>query len=443
MKLKQIALYSIGTIVALVALYWVLATEIPAVKSRVIVFTFWLAAEVYLWLTAQHAFSLFSAFRKKTTARKIGELAITFLYWLPFIVVALYMLVLAQNGVKNIDKTFYLTVIGFSAIQYVIKFAITGLLVAWQIVLKIVKIKRNTLNIPRLTRRFLRVSVAFYAVAIVLMLWGTLWGATNLTVKNTTIETGKECLQENPLKIVHISDLHLSTWRNPYHVAKALDIIAAQYPDMIMITGDIVQFEGSEIDPYLPLLEEMSAPLGIYSVLGNHDYGRYARFKSEEARIENVQQLIEKQRALGWKVLCNENISLSYDSSFITIIGTGHWSQDDMFINDADLPKAMRGVNAENVNILLSHNPQIWKREVLPNYPVDLTLSGHTHGMQLGIYRDNFRFSPAALLYKEWGGLYEEALHPDKRLYVNVGLGSVGFPIRVGVYPEITVIELR
>ncbi len=444
MPKKRILIFSIAGALALAFLYTILAVEIPAVKARIIVFAAWLAAEIYCWLVASHLFSLFKSFKKKSKKRKIGEILFTSVYWLPFLLVLISMVIVATVGIKDMDTTSYSTVVGYSAILYLIKFIITGLLVAWQIIIRIVKLKNRHLNIEKSTRRFLRVAIGFFVFAFAMMLFGTFYGATNFIVTTTILHTDKQVFKEKPLKIVLISDLHLSTWRNPNHLAEALEIVNAQNPDMILVTGDMVQFEGSEIVPYMQMLKTLKAPMGIYSVLGNHDYGRYARFASEEERKENVRTLIENQESLGWKMLCNENITLQYfDSTFITILGIENWSPDAMFVNDADIDKTMKGIDANHYNILLSHNPQIWRNEILPHYPVHLTVGGHTHGMQLGIYTEKFRLSPSSLLYKEWGGLYEDEQYKEKKLYVNVGLGSVGFPIRVGVYPEISVIEVK
>ncbi len=443
MNKKRILISAGSGLLAIVVLYAILAIEIPAVKARTIFFAVWLAAEIYLWLTIQSAYSLFQNFKTKTLCRKMGELSFALIYWLPFLLVAICMVVLSQKGIKNMDSTTYLTVIGLSVIQYFIKFILTGLLVLWQIALKLVNQSKEFYR--KNIRKSLSVLACFYAVALLLTFYGVVYGASNFTVKNCELETGNAVLQNDPLRIVLISDLHLAVWRNQEDLKEALAIVNAQNPDVIMVTGDLVQFEGSEITKHLSVLQSLKAPLGIYSVLGNHDYGRYAQFNSEAEREENVEMLVRNQESLGWKVLRNENVQLCLrDSAFtLNISGIEHWSADEMFVNDADIESAMQGIEDADYSILLSHNPQTWAAEVLPNYPINLTLSGHTHGMQLGIYTENCRFSPAKLLYKHWGGLYEDEQYPEKKLYVNVGLGSVGFPVRVGVYPEITVIDLK
>jgi len=238
---------------------------------------------------------------------------------------------------------------------------------------------------------------------------------------------------------VQLSDLHLATWRNHKAIDKVVKMVNAQQPDIIFITGDFVQSVSEEIVEYLPILSQLKAHYGIYSVLGNHDYGRYARFKTEEERKADVQKLIDYQTSIGWKVLNNESVKL-YDDSVplgITLAGVEYYSPKKLFINEGDVDKTFQYVDSNDYVILLSHDPQAWYDVINKNLPANLTMSGHTHGMQLGFYYPNFKWSPVSILYKQWGGLYEKE---GKLLYVNVGLGSVGFPARVGMPPEITVI---
>jgi predicted MPP superfamily phosphohydrolase len=288
-------------------------------------------------------------------------------------------------------------------------------------------------------RVLLRISLGVYAVAFILMIYGTIWGADDFQIRELNIE---ENGVKNELKIVQLSDLHLATWRNHSSMEKAVKMANDQQPDIIFITGDFVQSVSEEIVEYLPILSQLKARYGVYSVLGNHDYGRYARFATDSLRKADVQKLIDYQTSLGWRVLNNESVKLYEDSVplGITIAGVEYYSPKKMFINEGDLLKTFQDVDTNDYVILLSHDPQAWYDVIDKNLPANLTLSGHTHGMQLGLYSDKCKYSPATILYKQWGGLYEKQ---GKILYVNVGLGSVGFPARVGMPPEITVIRLR
>jgi predicted MPP superfamily phosphohydrolase len=202
-----------------------------------------------------------------------------------------------------------------------------------------------------------------------------------------------------------------------------------------------VQFVSEEFTEYMPVLSPLKAKYGIYTVLGNHDYGRYARFQTDSARKEDVFKLVLYQTLLGWKVLNNESVKLYEDTvpMGLTVAGVEFYSPKKMFVNEGDLTKAFQRVDTNDYVILLSHDPQAWDEVIRRNLPANLTLSGHTHGMQLGIYSEKLMLSPASILYKQWGGFYEKN---GKQLYVNVGLGAVGFPARVGMPPEITVIRL-
>jgi predicted MPP superfamily phosphohydrolase len=309
-----------------------------------------------------------------------------------------------------------------------------------------VKVFRINMNTEKGKRVLLRISLGIYIVAFVLMIYGMVWGADNFRIREIDIDmderygVGGENFR-SPHKIVLISDLHLACWRNPQSLEKAITMVNEQLPDLIFITGDVVQFVSEEMVGYLPILSQLKAKLGIFSVLGNHDYGRYARFATDSLRREDVNRLVLFQTLMGWKVLNNESVRLYHDSIplGITIAGVEFYSPKRHFINEGDLVKTFQHVDSCDYVILLSHNPQAWHDVVYMNLPANLTVSGHTHGMQLGIYFKKLKFSPASILYRQWGGLYEKQ---GKLLYVNVGLGSVGFPARVGIPPEITVIRL-
>jgi predicted MPP superfamily phosphohydrolase len=431
-KNKTLKYYLLGGIIALIILYVILAVQIPAVKMRIFFFALWFFGEIYLWISTLKSF-------KNTWRKRAPFIVLLVLYWLPACILVITMGFLAIKGVHQLDKTVYLTVVGVCIIQYLIKFLIFTFVLMYDVMAAIVKLFLKNVNIEKGKRILLRISLGIYAVTFVLMMYGTIWGATNFKIREVSLEGygGKE-----ELKIVLISDLHLAVWRNHAPIEKVVKMINDQQPDLIFITGDLVQFVSEEFTEYMPILAQLQAKRGIYSVLGNHDYGRYARFKTDSARKEDVFKLVLYQTLLGWHVLNNESVKLYEDAVplGITIAGVEFYSPKKMFVNEGDLTKTFKNVDTNDYVILLSHDPQAWDEVLRRNLPANLTLSGHTHGMQLGIYTKRIRFSPASLLYKQWGGLYEKQ---GKQLYVNVGLGSVGFPARVGMPPEITVIRLK
>jgi predicted MPP superfamily phosphohydrolase len=242
------------------------------------------------------------------------------------------------------------------------------------------------------------------------------------------------------LRIVHLSDIHAGSFTDKAAVQKGIRQIMDQKPDLILFTGDLVNNLATEMDEYWSLFAQLKAPMGVFSSTGNHDYADYVQWDSIEAKRANFQQLVEVHKKMGWHLLLNEHVVLQKGPDQIGIVGVENWSAKSRFPKYGNLSKAIEGVTAIPFSILLSHDPSHWRAEVLSNYPnLALTLSGHTHGMQFGVELPGMRWSPVQYVYAEWAGLYEEA---NQKLYVNRGFGFLGYPGRVGILPEITVIEL-
>ncbi len=242
------------------------------------------------------------------------------------------------------------------------------------------------------------------------------------------------------LKIVHISDIHAGSLGNKNAVIRGVSKIMKENPDLILFTGDLVNNVTDEMEDYMDVFDKLKAPLGVYAVLGNHDYGDYIHWKNIEEKKSNLERMKQVHVSLGWRLLMNEHIILEKGTGQIAVIGIENWSSKARFHKYGDLKKAYTGSEAYPFKILLSHDPSHWKAEVVDHYPdIDLMLSGHTHGMQFGVEIAGFKWSPVQYIYKEWAGLYEKAA---QKLYVNRGFGFIGYPGRVGVLPEITVLEL-
>jgi uncharacterized protein len=243
------------------------------------------------------------------------------------------------------------------------------------------------------------------------------------------------------LRIIQISDIHSGSLDDPEAVAKGVDLIMREKPDLILFTGDLVNNQAEEVNPYLKIFGQLKAPMGVYSVLGNHDYGDYVSWPSEEAKKENLDALKQHHADLGWRLLLNEHVLLERNSQQIALIGIENWGARG-FTKYGDMKKAVAGLEHANVpiKILLSHDPSHWEAEVRKEYrDIDLTLSGHTHGMQFGIDIPGFKWSPVQYVYKQWAGLYQDE---NQSLYVNRGYGFIGYQGRLGILPEITLIEL-
>jgi uncharacterized protein len=243
------------------------------------------------------------------------------------------------------------------------------------------------------------------------------------------------------LRIIQISDIHSGSLDDPTAVEKGVKAIMAEKPDLILFTGDLVNNQSDEIIPYLKIFSELKAPMGVYSVLGNHDYGDYISWPSPEAKKENLAMLKQHHADLGWRLLVNEHVLLERNKQQIALIGIENWGARG-FTKYGDMKKAVAGLENTNVpiKILLSHDPSHWEAEVRKEYTdIALTLSGHTHGMQFGIDIPGFKWSPVQYVYRQWAGLYQQE---NQYLYVNRGYGFIGYQGRLGVLPEITLLEL-
>lgn len=242
------------------------------------------------------------------------------------------------------------------------------------------------------------------------------------------------------LKIVHISDIHSGSFMDKQAVLRGVQKILKEGPDLILFTGDLVNDRAIEMAEYMDVFSHLKAPLGVYSILGNHDYGDYVQWESREVKMANLQNLKEVHGQLGWRLLMNEHITLERNGDKIALIGIENWSAKGNFPKYGRLKDAYAGAENHPFKILMSHDPSHWDGEVCIQYKdIDLMLSGHTHGMQFGVELPGFRWSPVQYMYKQWAGLYE---NEKQKLYVNRGFGFIGYPGRVGILPEITVIEL-
>lgn len=241
------------------------------------------------------------------------------------------------------------------------------------------------------------------------------------------------------MKVVQISDIHSGSLVNKEGVKKGVDMIMALKPDLILFTGDLVNNLAEEIEPLMDVFDKLKAPMGVYSVFGNHDYGDYVRWESPAKRSENIETLKGHHAKMGWRLLWDEHVPLEKDGQQIALIGIQNYSALKNFARYGNLTKAYSGAENYPFKILMTHDPTHWDAEVRPKFPdIDLTLSGHTHGFQFGVEIPGFRWSPVQYVYNQWAGLYHEGA---QSIYVNRGYGFIGYPGRVGILPEITLLE--
>ncbi|MFI5138230.1 MAG: metallophosphoesterase [Sphingobacteriales bacterium] len=242
------------------------------------------------------------------------------------------------------------------------------------------------------------------------------------------------------IKLGQISDIHSGSFYNEKAVLGGVEMLMKEKADIIFFTGDLVNSRSNEMYGYQDIFSKVKAPLGVYSCLGNHDYGDYRDWESKEAKIKDHNDLIACHKNMGWDLLMNSNRRIKVDGEEIGILGVENWGELSRFPKYGRMDLAVKNTDDLPVKLLLSHDPSHWRAQVLPKYPqIDAMFSGHTHGMQLGVQTENFQWSPIEYIYNEWAGFYREG---PQQLYVNVGYGFL-FPGRVGILPEITIFELK
>lgn len=277
------------------------------------------------------------------------------------------------------------------------------------------------------------------AILFVAFWWGALFNRFNIDVKEVDVEIPELPAAFNGFRIAQISDMHLGTYGNDTtFIDKIVEEINSLKPDVILFTGDIVNRETSELEPFVSTLSRLKSRFGVYSVLGNHDYGDYYRWDTPEAQELNNEKMEVLQKKMGWELLKNDYRIITEKGDTLVLIGVENIG-DPPFHIYGDLHKAYPTPEDSKTKILLSHNPSHWVKEIEnSDNNIALTLSGHTHAMQISF----LGFSPAVFRYKTWGGLYSDDSDRHK-LYVNIGTGTVGFPARIGASPEITLLTLK
>jgi predicted MPP superfamily phosphohydrolase len=297
-------------------------------------------------------------------------------------------------------------------------------------------VDRNIEHFPAV----LFIGAAVAGISILTIIYGIIWGKFKYRVLEEKLSFSNLPDKFNGTRIAHISDIHIGSFENNHAaVEKAIQMLNDTKPDYIFFTGDLVNNHASEMDGWVDVFSKLEAKKGKYSILGNHDYGDYARWDSPEAKVQNLDKLKGTHREMGFNLLLNQNDTIRIDDQEIAFIGVENWGVPP-FKQYGNLNTAKSGTENIPFKILLSHDPSHWDEEVKGKEAIDLTLSGHTHGMQFGFERFGIKWSPVQLKYKKWGGLFQ---HEKQYLYINRGFGFIGFPGRVGIFPEITLIELQ
>ena len=302
-------------------------------------------------------------------------------------------------------------------------------------------ITKETFTIPSRRKFISQVALGLAAIPFTGLLYGMYKGRYNYKVLNYTLYF--EDLPEtfDGYRLTHISDIHSGSFDNKEKINYAVDLVNEQKGDVILFTGDLVNNKASEMYDWKDTFSKLSAKDGVFSVLGNHDYGDYVEWNSAKEKKDNLDELITIQKDMGFDILLNENRYIEKEGKRLALIGVENWGKGG-FKKSGDLDKASSNIDADDFKILMSHDPSHWDEKVIAHdYHYHLTLSGHTHGMQFGIEIPGWiKWSPIKWRYKHWAGIYQE-----KGQYINVnrGFGYLAYPGRVGIWPEITVIELK
>lgn len=278
------------------------------------------------------------------------------------------------------------------------------------------------------------------AIPVATMTFGIISGAHDYRVRRRIVTSPNLPKAFDGVRVAQISDIHTGSFYNKTAVAGGVDMLNSEKPDIVFFTGDLVNNRSEEAKEYLDIFKKVNAPLGVYSVMGNHDYGDYTNWSSEAAKQQDIKNLHSMHRYMGYDLLLNENRTIKVDGEEIAVLGCENWGAG-RFSKYGDMQQTISGVEDHPYKLLLSHDPSHWDAQIKKEYSdIDLMLSGHTHGFQFGIEIGDFRWSPVQYRYKQWADLYQEG---NQSLYVNRGYGFLGYPGRIGILPEITILELK
>jgi len=285
-----------------------------------------------------------------------------------------------------------------------------------------------------------KTAVVAGSVPLLAMSWGIISGAHDYRVRRKTVYLPNLPKSFDGIRLGQLSDIHSGSFFNKTAVKGGVEMFVKEKPDLAFFTGDLVNNESSEVEDYINIFSKVKTPLGVYSTTGNHDYGDYRSWPSDKAKKENFKDLMEAHKLMSYDLLMNENRIIEEGGEKLAILGVENWGAG-RFAKYGKLEEAYSGSEEAATKILLSHDPSHWDAQVRPNYSdIDLMFAGHTHGFQFGVELGDFQWSPSQYAYKQWAGLYNEG---DQHLYVNRGFGYIGYPGRVGMPPEITIITLK
>ncbi len=389
---------------------------------------------LFFFLLNGYAFSALSLVLPNTVLSWLWTLPITL-----FLAFGYSMIRLSVNGPTNLFKisAHALLIYFVSTLVFVLANVLTDI---YRLIVGIVKyFAEGNFNYPERPLTGIYLGVLLSILIIIAFIYGILRGKYAYRVIKHTLYFEDLPAAFDGFKLVQISDVHAGSLKNPKAVQKGIDLINKQHADLFVFTGDLVNNKAEEVKPYIQHFSKIKAPFGQFSVLGNHDYGDYIKWESDFIKQQNLQQLKSYHAEIGFRLLLDEHVTLEKDGQKLALVGIENWGLG--FGERGDLNKALQGTTPEEFKILLSHDPSHWEAQVKNHSSkIQLTLAGHTHGMQFGFEAFGLKWSPVQFRYKHWAGIKQEN---HRILNVNRGFGFIGFSGRVGIWPEITLIELK
>jgi len=415
--------------------------QLPKYASRLTMLAALSVIDMLYWLSV-----------RKAITRRFRNI-LTFIYWLPLFLLLIFFvsgIIAPYNEWPTFCRIYFPAILLILLIGKGIFLSLVILSDIFIIPLNVIR-RVDPENIEKSggwyrPRSFLLTSGGIATLVMLLYFSGMFFWVTDYKLVTVEIPVKNLPVSFDGYKIIQLSDLHLGSFLTDKPLKKIITVVNDQHPDIILFTGDLVNFTTYEAYPFEESMLKFHSKDGIYAILGNHDYGEYTHWDSEEARQLNNQALFDYYARIGWRLLRNQHVIIKRDSSSIALLGVENWSLTKRFGKKGDLKKALAGTDPAQFKILMSHDPSHWDGEISTLYPqIGLTLSGHTHAFQMAIETSSVKWSPASLLFNEWAGLYEK-VHENgvkQYLYVNRGAGTLGYPGRIFTRPEITLLILR
>ncbi len=439
-------IYVLIVLLLLLSGYFLIQASLPKYVSYYPFIVVLILLDVYLWKSLQ---------KEVLRQRSWIKISITALYWLPIALLFVLLVTSAFEPIRYWQAGIRTYSFGIVFIAYAAKlFTVIFLLIAdiiwlFQHIIRFVKKKREKQTKAKhgnkISRSKFITNMGYIAGGVMFsgLLIGMIKWVSDFKVRRINIRIPRLPESFRGFKIVQFSDLHLGSWSSVEPMREAVDIINNLNPDVVFFTGDMVNFSSEEVLRFEKILKKIRARYGVYTILGNHDYGDYSSWKSKKEKQEDVNKLNSFYKRIGWKLLNNQHDVIHRNGEEIAVIGVENWGAHSRFPKHGDIQKALYGLGDRPVKLLLSHDPSHWEKVIRRKYPeIDVTFSGHTHGFQFGIETPAFKWSPAQYVYKQWAGLYKNNGNPQY-IYVNRGTGFIGYPGRVGILPEITLVELE